>query len=83
MVDKLKRQFIHANYELNLLKEIKGLKQVGRSVQEYRKEFYQVLIRISNVKSDKEKIGCYRIGLRPIIQDEISLIQMNSIEEAY
>ena len=45
MVDKLKRQFIPVDYELDLFKKMQGLKQAGRSVQEYTEEFYRMLIR--------------------------------------
>ena len=40
MVDKLKKQFIPVDYELDLFKKMHGLKQAGRSVQEYTEEFY-------------------------------------------
>ena len=40
MVDKLKKQFIPVDYELDLFKKMQGLKQVGKLVQEYREEFY-------------------------------------------
>ena len=62
---------------------MKGLKQVGKSIQEYTKEFYQVLIRIGHAEADKEKFVCYLNGLRPSIQDELGLVWMNSIEKAY
>ena len=40
MVDKSKKQFIPVDYELDLFKKMHGLKQAGRSVQEYTEEFY-------------------------------------------
>ena len=83
MIAKLKRQFIPMDYELDLLNKMQELKQVGNFFQEYIKEFYQVLIRTSHAKFDKEKMGRYLNGLRPSIWDELSLVQMNSIEEAY
>ena len=33
------------DYVLDLFKKMHGLKQVGRSVQEYTEEFYRLLIR--------------------------------------
>ena len=66
-------------YELDLLKKMQGMKQVGKSIQ----EFYWVLIRTGHAKADKEKVARYLNGLRPSIQDELSLARMNSIEEAY
>mgnify|MGYP002623431500 CR=1 FL=1 len=40
MVDKLKKQFIPVDYELDLFKKMQGLKQVGKFVQEYTEKFY-------------------------------------------
>ena len=40
MAEKLKKQFIPVDYELDLFKKMHGLKQAGRSVQEYIEEFY-------------------------------------------
>lgn len=62
------------DYELDLLKKMQGLKQAGKFVQEYTKEFYRVLIRTGHAKDDKEKVARYLHGLRQSIQDEISLV---------
>lgn len=40
MVDKLKKQFIHVDYELDLFKKMQGLKQARKSIQEYMVECY-------------------------------------------
>ena len=74
MIVKLKWQFIPINYELDLFKKMQGMKQVGKFVQEYIKEFYRVLIRTSHVEVDKEKVTHCLNGLRPSIQDEMSLV---------
>ena len=74
MVAKLKLKSILMDYELDLLKKMQGLKQAGKSIQEYTKEFYQVLIRTDHVEVDKEKVDCYLNGLSPSIQDELSLV---------
>ena len=62
---------------------MQGLKQAGKFVQEYTEEFYQVLIRTSHAEANKEKVACYINGLRPSIQEEVSLVRIMSIEEAY
>ena len=61
---------------------MQGLQKVKKTVKEYTEEFYQVLIRTSHVEADKEKVAHCLYGLRSSIQDELSLVQMNSIEEA-
>ena len=57
-----------------MLKKMQGLKQVGKSVQDYTKEFYQVLIRTGHAEADKEKVSHYINVLRPSIQEELSLV---------
>ena len=53
MVAKLKWKFTPIDYELDMLKKMKGLKQARKSVQEYTEEFYQVLIRSGHAEVDK------------------------------
>ena len=74
MVAKMKQKFIPIDYELDMLKKMQGLKQAGKSVQEYIEEFYQVLIRTGHAEADKEKVARYINGLRPSIQEELSLV---------
>ena len=83
MVDKLKKRFILVDYELDLFKKMQGLKQPGRLVQEYIEDFYQLLIRVGHEKENKEKVAHYLSGLRPSIQEELCLVRMTSVEEAY
>ena len=83
MIAKLKWQFILVDYELDMLKKMQGLKQVGKSVQEYTEEFYQVLIRTGHVEADMEKVAHYINGLRLSIQEELILVWIMSIKEAY
>ena len=40
MVNKLKKQFIPIGYKLDLFRKMQGLKQAGKSVQDYMEEFY-------------------------------------------
>ena len=63
MVDKLKKQFILVDYELDLFKKMQGLKQAEKSVQEYTEEFYQLLVREGHIEENKEKDACYLSGL--------------------
>ena len=60
----MKGQFIPVDYELSLLKKMQGLKKVGKLVQEYMEEFYQVLIRTDHANANKEKVVHYINGLR-------------------
>ena len=83
MVDKLKKQFIPIDYELDLFKKMQGLKQERKFVQEYIEEFNQLLIKVGHVEENKEKVSYYLIGLRCSIREELHLVRMTSVEEAY
>ena len=67
MVNKLKKQFIPIDYELDLFKKMQGLKQVRKSVQDYMEEFYRLNIQVGRVEANKEKVARYLNGLRPSI----------------
>ena len=52
-------------------------------VIEYTEEFYKVNIRLGYVEEIYDNIGRYINGLRLDIQDELSLLSPNNIEESY
>jgi hypothetical protein len=83
MVEKLKRQFIPIECELDLLKKMQGLKQGRKYIKEYTKEFYPVLIRTCHFEANKEKFSRYINGLKSSIQEELSIVRMSTIEDAY
>eukprot|EP00253_Pinus_taeda_P002204 PITA_02204 len=83
MVSNLKAKFLPKDYHLNLFKQMQNLKQKGMSVKEYTEEFYRLNIRIGHVEDDLEKVARYINGLRYEIQDEISLLSLNTVEDAY
>ena len=83
MIVKMKWQFIPIDYKLDLLKKMQGLKQAGKSTQEYMEVLYQVFIRTDHGKANKKEVSYYINRLRPIIQEELSLVWITSIEEAY
>ena len=53
------------------------------TVKEYTKEFYRLDIRFAHVDDDVEKIARYINVLGSRIQDEISFVKLESVEEAY
>ena len=83
MVSKLKANFLPKDYHLNIFKQMQNLKQKGVSVKEYTEEFYILSIRTWHVEDDLEKVARYVNGLRYEIQDEISLLSLKTIEDAY
>jgi len=83
MVSKMKVKFLPKDYHLNLFKQMQNLKQKGMSVKEYTEEFYRLNIRTGHVEDDLEKVARYINGLRYEIQDEISLLSLKTVEDAY
>ena len=83
MVRKLKGKFMPKDYQLNHFKQLQNLKQKGMTVKEYTEQFYKLNIRTGHVEDGVEKVPRYINGLRYDIQDEISLLNLKTIEDAY
>jgi uncharacterized protein YjbK len=52
-------------------------------VKEYTKEFYRLNIRAKQKEKDDEKVVKYINGLRYEIQDEINMMTVRKVEDAY
>ena len=83
MVNKIKKKFLPTDYQMNLLRKMKNLKQKDMSVKNYSEEFYRIDIRSRHVDDEIEKVTKYLNGLRYGIQDEMSFVKAYSVEEAY
>jgi uncharacterized protein YjbK len=53
------------------------------SVKEYTEEFYKLNIRVGHHESNDEKVARYMNGLRYEIQDEMSMMTIRTVEDAY
>jgi uncharacterized protein YjbK len=53
------------------------------TVKEHTEEFYRLNIRPSHQESDDEKVARYMNGLRYDIQDEMSMVTIRTVEDAY
>jgi uncharacterized protein YjbK len=53
------------------------------TVKEYTKEFYRLNIRAGHHESDDEKVTRYMNGMRYDIQDEMSMMTIRMMEDAY
>ena len=51
--------------------------------REYTKEFFKVKLKAGYTEDSSEKVAKYVNGLRLDIQDEISLLSLSTVEEAY
>jgi hypothetical protein len=83
MVAKMKAKFIPRDYQINLFRRMQNLRQKLMSVKEYTEEFYRINIRAGHRESDDEKVSRYMNGLRYDIQDEMSMMTIQTIEDAY
>ena len=77
------KKFLPTDYQVSLLRRMQNLRQKDMDVKEYTKEFYRLDIRFGHVDDDVEKIPRYINSLRSGIQDEISFVKLESVEEAY
>jgi hypothetical protein len=83
MVAKMKEKFIPRDYQITLFRRMQNLRQKLMSVKEYTEEFYRLNIREGHQESDDEKFARYMNGLRYDIQDEMSMMTIRMVEDAY
>ena len=83
MVAKLKEKFIPKDYQINLFRKLQNLRQKSLLVKEYTEEFYRLNIKIGQKENDDEKISRYINGLRYEVQEEINMMSVGTIEDAY
>jgi hypothetical protein len=62
---------------------MQNLRQKLMTVKEYTEEFYRLNIRAGYRESDEEKVVRYLNGLRYDIQDELSMVTIRTVEDAY
>jgi uncharacterized protein YjbK len=62
---------------------MKNLKQKLMIVKEYIEEFYKINMRVGHRESNDEKVARYMNGLRYDIQDEMSMMNLRNVEDAY
>ncbi|ERN19285.1 hypothetical protein AMTR_s00069p00021470, partial [Amborella trichopoda] len=56
---------------------------VDQSVQDYTEEFYQLLSRAQVPASEKQLVARYVRALKPMLQDELALVHLWDMNEAY
>jgi hypothetical protein len=83
MIAKMKAKFIPRHYQITLFRRMHNLRQKLMIVKEYTEEFYRLNIRAGHQESDDEKVARYLNGLRYDIQDEMSMVTIRTVEDAY
>jgi hypothetical protein len=76
-------KFIPRDYQITLFRRMQNLRQKLMTVKEYTEEFYRLNIRAGHRESDDEKVSRYLNGLRYDIQDELSMVTIRMVEDAY
>jgi hypothetical protein len=82
MKKKLQKQFLPFNYRQTLYKNLHNLRQV-RSVDDYTEKFYELMARVNLQEDEEQIVARYISGLKPPIQDTLSLLVIVTISEAY
>jgi hypothetical protein len=83
MVPKLKGKFLPSDYKLSLFRQMQNLRQRLLTMKEYTEEFYKVSIRVGQIQETEKKVARYINGLRMEIQDEMSMLSLKTVDEAY
>jgi Icc-related predicted phosphoesterase len=83
MIAKMKAKFIPRDYQITLFRRMQNLRQKMMTVKEYSEEFYKMNIRVGHRESDDENFSRYLNGLRYDIRDEMSMVTIRTLEDAY
>jgi hypothetical protein len=83
MVAKLKAKFMPKDYQINLLRKLQNSRQKGMVVKEYTEELCKLNIGTGQREKDEEKVSRYINGLRYEIWDEINMMSVRIVEDAY
>jgi hypothetical protein len=83
MVAKMKSKCIPKDCQINMFRRMQNLRQKRMTVKEYIEDFYQLNIRAGHRESDDEKVTRYMNGLIYDIQDEMRMVTIRNVEDAY
>jgi hypothetical protein len=83
MIAKMKAKFIPRDYQITLFRRMQNLRQKLMTMKEYIEEFYRLNIRASHRERNDEKVSRYMNGLRYKIQDDMSMMTIRTVEDAY
>jgi hypothetical protein len=83
MVANMTAKFIPKDYQITLFRRMQNLRQKLMSVKEYIEEFYKINIKAGHRESDDEKVSRYMNGLRYDIQDKMSMMTLQNVEDSY
>ena len=82
MKKALEKQFLAFNYMQSLYKNLHNLRQTS-SVDDYNEKFYKFLSKLDLQETEEQQILRYLSGLKPSIQDSLSMYPLCTLFEAY
>lgn len=82
MKTKLRKQFLPADYMMEMYERFHMLRQNSMSVEEYTSEFNNLLIRVDSNESNEQVTSRYLSGLHQSIKDEIGVVRLYYLEDA-
>ncbi|XP_059067510.1 uncharacterized protein LOC131858325 [Cryptomeria japonica] len=83
MKAELKRQFVPDDYEVTLHKKLQNLKQKDLDVSTYTQEFHNLTLKAKMFETEKQKLARYINGLKYSIQDELTLVSVESVHKCF
>ncbi|KAH9292377.1 hypothetical protein KI387_042439 [Taxus chinensis] len=83
MLKHLKAKFMPSDYQQKLFREFQNLRQKESSIQAYTEQFLRLQIRTDLQEDDEHAATRYINGLRFQLQDELALLKVNTVDEAY
>lgn len=83
MVTKMKVKFILVDYELDLFKRLQNPKRKDMTMKDYTDNFYKLTIWSRHRELSKEKVVWYINDLRFNIQDEVGMLNISLVDDAY
>ncbi|XP_057849726.2 uncharacterized protein LOC131060503 [Cryptomeria japonica] len=83
MKAELKKQFVPDDYEVTLHKKLQNLKQKDLDVSTYTQEFHNLTLKAKMFETEKQKLARYINGLKYSIQDELTLVSVESVHKCF
>ncbi|KAL5776736.1 hypothetical protein ACOSP7_009662 [Xanthoceras sorbifolium] len=82
MKAKLRKQFLPADYAMELYERFHSLKQRGMTVEEYTSEFNNLLNRVGLNERNEQLTARYLSSLNQTVRDELGIVRLFNLEDA-
>ena len=79
----MRATFLPYNYMHTLYQQLHNLRQGTQSIDEYTREFYQLVARVDLADSEDQLVSRYIGGMRQQFQDTLNLFDPISVFEAH